>query len=125
MKVMASTAVFWVLWWVMGCTPAPSLPDPLEAGWNGQPVCEKLFENKDFRVLRCTFPPAGGHERHFHAPHFGYVLSDGRMQITDADGTRTVDLSAGATWTSDGVEWHEVVSVGETTSQYLIVEEKR
>ena len=25
----------------------------------------------------------------------------------------------------DGVEWHEVVSVGETTSQYLIVEEKR
>ncbi len=125
MKLLAQIGFWFALLVGIGCTPAPPLPDPLEAGWKGQPVCEKLFENNYLRVLRCTFPPAGGHDRHFHAPHFGYVLSDGRMQITDADGTRTVDLPAGATWYSEGVEWHEVVSVGETTSQYLIVEEKQ
>lgn len=87
-------------------------------------MCENLFEDSEIRILRCTFPADGGHERHYHAPHFGYVLSSGRMQITDADGTRTVDLTAGNTWVSEGVEWHEVVNVGGTTSTYLIVEKK-
>ena len=31
-------------------------------------------------------------------------------------------LVAGATWTSEGVDWHEVVNIGDTTTQYLIVE---
>ena len=34
-----------------------ALPDPLEAGWQGVPVCEKLHEDADHRILRCTFPP--------------------------------------------------------------------
>ena len=98
------------------------LPDPLEAGWKGEKVCEVLHEDDRQRVLRCTFPPGAGHERHYHAPHFGYTLSDGRMEITDAGGTRVVESSAGATWTSEGVDWHEVVNIGDTTTQYLIVE---
>ncbi len=44
------------------------------------------------------------------------------MQITDAKGTRVVDLANHSTWESDGVAWHEVVNVGDTTSIYLIVE---
>ncbi len=102
---------------------AAALPDPLEAGWQGRPVCEKLHESDGQRILRCTFPPAVGHVRHYHAPHFGYVIAGGQMQITDAGGTRTVLLEAGATWTSDGVAWHEVLNVGDTTSIYLIVEQ--
>ena len=47
------------------------------------------------------------------------------MQITDAGGTRTAEFADGLTWDSDGVEWHEVVNVGDTTSSYLIVEPKR
>lgn len=101
---------------------AVSLPDPLAAGWQGRPVCEKLHEDAHQRVLRCTFPPGVGHERHFHAPHFGYIVTGGRMRITDASGTRTVDLEDGASWVSDGVDWHEVENVGETVSVYLIVE---
>lgn len=100
----------------------PPLPDPLTAGWKGEPVCESLHDAAELRVLRCRFPPAGGHERHFHAPHFGYVLEGGRMRITDSDGTRELELTAGADWQSAGVEWHEVVNVGDTTSSYLIVE---
>ena len=79
------------------------------------------------RALRCSFPPGVGHERHVHAPHFGYVLSDGAvMQITDDNGTRTTDPStSGTSWWSDGGRWHEVLNVGEETGVYLIIEPKQ
>ena len=113
-----------------GCSPAQlpaskadsELPDPLAAGWKGKPVCEKLHEDARQRVLRCTFPPGVGHERHYHVAHFGYALSGGRMQLDDASGRRVVDLPTGSSYSSDGVEWHEVLNVGDTTVTYLIVE---
>ncbi len=110
---------------VLAVADEEQLPDPLAAGWEGEAVCELMHEDQSLRVLRCTFPPGVGHERHYHDPHFGYVLVGGRMQITDAEGTRTVDIPDDSTWDSDGVEWHEVVNVGETTSQYLIVEPRQ
>ncbi len=100
-----------------------SLPDPLAAGWQGEPVCEKLHEDAQQRILRCTFPPGVGHEKHFHGPHFGYIIAGGKMRIRDESGEREVDLQANYSWTSDGVSWHEVLNVGETTSVYLIVEQ--
>ena len=102
----------------------PPLPDPLAAGWKGKPVCEKLHEDPDYRILRCTFPPGVGHERHFHAKHFGYAISGGRMRITDANGTRDVDAATGSGFASDGVGWHEGLNVGDTTVLYLLVEPK-
>lgn len=102
----------------------PPLPDPLAAGWRGRPTCEKLREDDVMRVLRCTFPPGAGHERHFHARHFGYALSGGKARITDARGVRDVDLDTGSSFASDGVAWHEMLNVGSTTIQYLIIEPK-
>lgn len=99
-----------------------SLPDPLAAGWNGEPVCEQLKKDEKQRILRCTFPPGVGHERHFHAKHFGYAIVGGRMRITDDTGTREIDIETHATWESDGVGWHEVLNVGKATSIYLIIE---
>jgi len=101
---------------------ADRLPDPLAAGWRGAPVCQQLHEEETLRVLRCTFPPGAGQERHFHPPHFGYALSGGRMRLTDARGTREVEIETGSSFASDGVAWHEVLNVGETTVSYLIVE---
>lgn len=98
------------------------LPGPLEAGWQGEPVCELLHEDQRQRMLRCTFPPGVGHDRHYHRPHMGYTLAGGRMQITDANGTRVVDAKTGGYFVSDGVEWHEPINVGDTTAQYLIIE---
>jgi mannose-6-phosphate isomerase-like protein (cupin superfamily) len=98
------------------------LPDPRAAGWNGETVCEELHKDADHRILRCTFAPAVGHERHYHDRNFGYVIAGGRMSITDASGTREVDLVAGSSFTSDGLDWHEVLNVGETTVVYLVVE---
>ncbi len=106
------------------CAPVSTLPDPLEAGWNGAPVCERLHEDSEHRILRCTFPPDGGHERHYHKPHFGYAISGGRMQLTDESGVREVDIVAGSSFSSGGTEWHEVRNVGSSTTVYLIVEPK-
>lgn len=107
------------------CAATSELPDPLAAGWKGVPVCERLHEDSNQRVLRCTFGPGVGHERHYHAPHFGYAISGGRMRITDDSGTREVDLPSGSSFSSDGVAWHEVFNVGETTTKYLIFEVKK
>ena len=103
---------------------ADSLPDPLEAGWKGNKVCEKLHEDEKQRVLRCTFPPGVGHEKHFHAPNVGYTILGGKMQITDASGSRIVEINTGDFHVSQGPEWHEVVNVGDTTLVYLLMEVK-
>ncbi len=101
-----------------------ALPGALEAGWQGNKVCELLQEDAMTRVLRCTFPPGVGHERHYHPAHFGYTIKGGTMHITDASGEREFTGIANASWQSEGVAWHEVVNIGETTAQYLIVEKK-
>jgi uncharacterized protein (TIGR02246 family) len=103
---------------------SPALPDPLEAGWQGVSVCEKLHEDLEQRILRCTFAPGVGHERHYHRAHFGYAVAGGRMRINDASGTREMALPAGSSYTSDGVAAHDVLNVGDSTVVYLIVEPK-
>lgn len=103
---------------------AATLPGPLDAGWKGEKVCEPLFENGYVRAAKCTFLPGVGHERHYHPPHFGYIVEGGTMEITDRNGTRVQPTPTGATWWSDGVEWHETVNIGDTTTVYVIVEPK-
>ncbi|MDJ0653724.1 MAG: cupin domain-containing protein [Xanthomonadales bacterium] len=115
------TLLMWAML-VSSLAESLSLPDPLAAGWEGQAVCENLRDDRDMRVLRCTFPPGVGHEPHYHDPHFGYVLAGGLMRITDAGGTREVQLKAGQTANSEGVAWHEVINIGDSTVVYLIVE---
>lgn len=101
-----------------------ALPSALEAGWDGKPVCELQHETQTHRVLRCTFAPGVGHEKHFHPAHYGYALSGGTMRLTDATGTRTVNLATGSHYSSEGTEWHEVINVGDTPVIYLMVEER-
>ncbi|MEB3416371.1 cupin domain-containing protein [Alteriqipengyuania sp. WL0013] len=86
-------------------------------------MCERLYQTSDRRVLRCTFPPGVGHERHFHPAHFGYALTGGTMKLVSADGERTATIETGSSYSSEGVAWHEVVNVGDTTVTYLIFEE--
>lgn len=100
----------------------PPLLDPLQAGWKGEPVCELLEENEHLRALRCSFPPGVGHERHFHAPNWGYCVSGGRMRIIDASGVREVELTTGSSFSSAGTAWHEALNIGDTPVVYLIIE---
>ena len=100
----------------------PDLPHALDAGWKDQKTCELLFEDDTNRVGRCTFPPGIGHERHFHNPHFGYVLAGGTLRITDKEGEYEVTTKTGGIWSTETVTVHEAINIGETTTSYLIVE---
>jgi quercetin dioxygenase-like cupin family protein len=106
------------------CESKPSLPDPLEAGWQGVKVCEVLVDNEKFRTLKCTFPPGVGHERHYHAAHFGYTLKGGRFRIKDTTGIREVDVPTGYNFYNEKIEWHEVQNIGDSTAIFLIIEPK-
>ncbi|WP_040281329.1 cupin domain-containing protein [Psychroserpens damuponensis] len=117
-----STLILLIL--LTSCHEKRTLPDPLEAGWKGEAVCEVLKDNDELRVLKCTFKPGVGHEKHYHNPHVGYTLVGGRFRITDATGTREVNVPTGYTFSKDSITSHEVLNIGETTSVYLIMEYK-
>ena len=99
--------------WAATVGASTELPSALEAGWAGAPVCTLLHQTETHRVLRCTFPPGVGHERHFHPAHFGYALSGGTMELTDAGGVRIAKIATGAHYKSDGTPWHSVRNVGD------------
>jgi quercetin dioxygenase-like cupin family protein len=105
-----------------GAEPDPDLPHAFDAGWAGQKTCTVLFEDQAMRVARCVFPPGVGHEKHFHNPHFGYVLEGSTLRIVDSRGERTVTTEAGGSWSTDSVTVHEAINIGDTTTSYLIVE---
>jgi len=100
------------------------LPHAFDAGWKGQKTCEILFEDDTVRVGRCVFPPSIGHEKHYHNPHFGYVLEGGALRIVDSKGEREVTTRAGGDWSTTTVTVHAAMNIGETTTSYLIVEPK-
>ncbi|MEO0696551.1 MAG: cupin domain-containing protein [Pseudomonadota bacterium] len=101
-----------------------SLPHAADAGWKGEETCELLQDNDYVRAFKCTFKPGQGHERHYHNAHFGYILEGGKMEITDEGGTREQETPAGVSWWSNGVDWHEPVNIGDTTTSYIIIEPK-
>ena len=107
-----------------GCNDTKALSDPLEAGWDNQPVCEVLQENSNIRALKCTFPPGVGHERHYHKAHFGYTIAGSRFRIKDTTGIREVDVLTGSNFYNDEIAWHEVLNIGDSTAVFLIIEPK-
>ena len=109
---------------MVACEQKNTLPDPLKAGWEGEKVCEILVDNDEVRTLKCTFPPRVGHEKHFHAAHFGYTLKGSKFRITDDTGTREVNVPTGYDFYNDGIEWHQVENIGDSTAVFLIVEPK-
>lgn len=123
-KAYLAVSYLFILCLLSGCKDTNELPDPLEAGWDGEKVCEILEDQPNLRVLKCIFPPGVGHERHFHAEHFGYTLKGGTFQMTDADGTRTVEVPTGYSFYNEFIEWHEVLNVGDSTAVFLIMEPK-
>jgi quercetin dioxygenase-like cupin family protein len=103
----------------------PDLPHAFVAGWQGEETCELLYETETVRVGQCIFPPGIGHEKHFHYPHFGYVLEGGKLRITNANGeVSEVQTTTGGSWSSDEITVHEAFNIGQTTTSYLIVEPK-
>ncbi len=106
------------------CKEKSSLPDPLAAGWNNQSVCELVEENEKIRILKCTFAPEIGHEKHYHKPYFGYTLSGSKFRIKDKNGTDEIQVKTGSYFYNEGTEGHEVLNIGDSTAVFLIIEPK-
>ena len=123
---MKHTFFIFVLLVVLSCKQGQTteLPDPYQAGWEGKKVCEVLEDNDELRVLRCTFPPGVGHEKHYHEPHFGYALVGGKFKIEEANATREVSFPTGYSWSKGEVSEHQVLNTGDSTAVFLIIEYK-
>lgn len=116
--------IFGLLFFFISCNPKNNLPDPLEAGWKGKKVCKVLQDNAKLRVLKCTFLPGVGHEKHYHNPHFGYTITGSKFRITTSAGIKEVDVPSGSDFTNNEVSTHEVLNIGNTTAVFLIIEPK-
>ena len=103
---------------------AENVPDALSVEWQGQKLCEKLFEDAQIRVSRCSFPPGTMHLCHSHPSYISYVLSGGEAQVTDARGIWQGQVLAGTYVEVPAVAWHEVTNTGNTTLQFLFIEKK-
>lgn len=108
----------------MSCKKAQTLPDPLKAGWKGHKVCKIIEDNDVIRVLKCTFPPGVGHEKHRHKPHFGYTLSGSKFRMEDKNGVKEVDVPTGYSFYKDSITVHEAINIGDSTAVFLIIEPK-
>ena len=123
-KINASLLLGFTLISFLNCKQSQKLPDPLEAGWQGQTVCEVLEDNSELRLLRCTFPPNVGHEMHYHTPHTGYTLKGSKFKITNSEGTREVNVPTGYSFSNENITEHEVLNIGDSTAIFLIMEYK-
>jgi quercetin dioxygenase-like cupin family protein len=121
---MKSNYTWIIMLLLLGCKADTKLPDPLEAGWNNQAVCEVMREDPKLRVLKCTFQPGVGHEKHYHNAHFGYTLSGSTFRIKDTSGTREIAVATGTNFYNKGISWHEVLNIGDSTAVFLIIEPK-
>jgi quercetin dioxygenase-like cupin family protein len=114
-----------VIFALLSCTVySAEVVDAINAGWKGEKRCENLYEDAQIRILRCTFPPNVGHERHSHPAFFNYILSGGHGQVTDSSGTREFESKTDQYRAGKAVEWHEMLNTGDSTLRYLIVEKK-
>ena len=86
---------------------AADVPDALSVEWQGNHPCEKLFEDAQVLVARCTFPPGAMHVCHSHPSYLSYVVSGGQAQIQDEKGVRKVNVVAGALADVPPTPWHE------------------
>jgi quercetin dioxygenase-like cupin family protein len=98
------------------------LPHGFDAGWKGMKTCTVLFETPEVRVGQCSFAPGVGHEKHYHNPHFGYVLEGSTMLIQDSSGEHEVTTQTGSSWSTTTVTIHEAINSGTTHARYLIIE---
>lgn len=95
--------------------------DPLKVA---PAMYKPVFENERVRVMEVTFKPGEKIAVHSHPDHFVYVLSAGKLRVTNADGKVTdADLTVGqVVWFS--AETHSAVNTGTTEVRALVTELK-
>src|SRR5215831_3143737 len=118
MKIIINTLSSVAVAATLSVAQAADVSDALSVEWQGQRPCEKLFEDAQIRVARCTFPPGAMHVCHSHPAYLSYVVSGGRGQVQDEKGVRKIDVKTGAFLDAQPVPWHEFTNIGDTTIQF-------
>jgi beta-alanine degradation protein BauB len=99
-----------------------SAQDPLKAASN---VYKKvLLDNEQVRVLQVEFAPGDVAPWHQHPNHVVYVLTDGKLEITDKGKPANVmEVKAGSALYLPAVT-HMAKNVGTTTLKLIVTELK-
>ncbi|MFT4184885.1 MAG: cupin domain-containing protein [Rhizobium sp.] len=85
-----------------------------------------LADDAVVRIIRWDFEPGADTGHHVHG--LGYVvvpMTDCQFLIEDADGSRRVDLAAGAAYRRDAGVEHNVVNAGTAPMSFIEIEYKR
>lgn len=102
-KRQQTTLILTLCFALLNCEENKPITVHLEVDSIDNTVCEVLEDNKELRVLKCTFEPGVGHEKHHHNPHVGYTLAGSKFRITDYEGTREVDVPAGYSFSKSSI----------------------
>jgi hypothetical protein len=57
---------------------AEDVPDAFAVEWQGKHPCEKLYEDAEIRIGRCSFPPGAVHLCHSHPGMLGLQFDRGQ-----------------------------------------------
>ncbi|SMF47170.1 Cupin domain-containing protein [Xaviernesmea oryzae] len=85
-----------------------------------------LIDDDVVRVTRWDFEPGADTGHHVHG--LGYVvvpMTDCRFLIEDQEGSRRVDMAAGAAYRRDAGVEHNVVNAGADPMAFIEIEYKR
>ncbi|MGD6851818.1 MAG: cupin domain-containing protein [Candidatus Bathyarchaeia archaeon] len=96
--------------------------DPLKTSGNEYKL---IFENDRARLMRATFKPGDRAPMHNHPDHIAYMLSGGKIKMTDSTGkTNVMELKTGE---ADFLpaQSHEAQNIGDTTVDMLVIEFKK
>lgn len=103
---------------------ADDVPGALSVESQGQNRCEKLFEDAQILISRCSFAPGAVRVCYSH-PYISYVLSGGKALLLDERGTRQIEVPTGSYLElPPPVPRFEMINTGDTTLQFLNIEKK-
>ena len=94
-------------------------PDPKVVASN---VYNAVLENDRVRVFDVRFKPGAKAEMHWHPDHVAYVVSGGKLKVTETNGKVTdMDLMPGQAVFLEA-QSHEAVNTGSTEVHVVVVE---
>lgn len=105
--------------------PPPATTGPVDALVSSPGNFKLLLENDQVRVLQYTLLPGALDHWHTHPPRVGYLLSGGKIRVTEADGSHEdYDEKTGDIYWGDFSPLHDTLNVGTTPYIALLVEVK-
>ena len=109
----------------LGSTPTFDNEANLAAHNVSPDIYEIVHEDELIKVYTATFPAGSSDNVHEHGMNTAYVITGGKVEITEADGSvNERNIPDGAVLHSDKMVRHQVKNIGETDIKVLLAEYK-